>query len=111
MINNKKMPARAATHAADTRNHLQSNIISEQCQMESYIITKADRHKRKNMIMKVLGRFEMTAREIAYVMGFSDLNAVKPRLTELVHEGMVEVVGKRIDVITGRKVSVYRRVI
>lgn len=110
-MNNKKMPAGAATHKADTTNHLQNNIIPEQCQMESYILTKADRHKRKSMIMKTLGRSEMTAREIAYMLGFSDLNAVKPRLTELVREGMVEAAGKRIDVITGRKVSVYRRVI
>ena len=61
------------------------------------------------MILKALGDAEMTAREIAYKLGFPDLNAVKPRLTELVHEGMLEVTGKRIDKITDRRVSIYRR--
>lgn len=111
MINNKKMPARAGTHATDIRNHLQSTIISEQCQMESYRFIKAHRIKRKAMILKALGDTEMTARQIAHKLGFSDLNAVKPRLTELVQEGMLEVTCKRIDMITDRRVSVYRRAI
>ncbi len=110
-MNNKKRSAEAGTYMADTRNHLQSTIISEQCQMESYRFIKADRSKRKAMILKALGDAEMTAREIAYKLEFSDLNAVKPRLTELVHEGMLEVTGKRTDKTTDRRVSIYRRVI
>ncbi|MFR1698765.1 MAG: hypothetical protein ACLSU9_10875 [Anaerovoracaceae bacterium] len=108
-MNNKKRSAEAGTYMADTRNQLKSTIISKQCQMESYGLIKAERFKRKMMILKALGDTEMTAREIAYKLGFSDLNAVKPRLTELVHEGMVEVTGKRTDIITGRGVSIYRR--
>lgn len=110
MLENKKMPARAATQNADTRSQLKNSIISEQCQMESYQFVKADRQKRISMILRALGEAEMTAREIAYKLGFSDLNAVKPRLTELVQEGILEASGKKLDELTKRKVSVYRRI-
>ena len=109
-MTNKKMPARDGTQTADTNLQLQSNIISEQCQMESYQYIKADRQKRISMILKALGKSEMTAREIAYKLGFSDLNAVKPRLTEMVQAGLAEVTGKKFDDMTQRKVSVYKAV-
>ena len=41
-------------------------------------------------------------------MGFTDLNAVKPRLTELKAAGLVEVTGKAYDETTKRKVAVWR---
>lgn len=110
MLENKKMPARAATQNADTRSQLKNSIISEQCQMESYQFVKADRQKRISMILRALGEAEMTAREIAYKLKFSDLNAVKPRLTELVQEGILEVSKKKFDDTTKRNVSVYRRI-
>lgn len=110
-MTNKKMPARAATQTADTTNHLNSTVILEQCQMESYHFIKSDTQKRIKMILKAMGSMELTAREIAYKLGFSDLNAVKPRLTEMVHDGMVEVTGKKYDEMTQRKVSVYKAVV
>lgn len=33
---------------------------------------------------------------------------VQPRLTELVQDGLIEVVGKRLDSVTKRRVAVYR---
>lgn len=108
---NKKMSARAATQTADSINHLNSTAILEQCQMESYQITKPDIPTRRKEILKALDIFDMTAREIAYKLNYKDLNAVKPRITELVQDGLVEVVGKRFDEMTQRKVSVYRAVI
>ena len=66
-MDNKKMPARAATQNADTRNHIKSNIISKECQIESYQFVKADKQKRISMILRALGEAEMTAREIASV--------------------------------------------
>lgn len=110
-MTNKKMPARAATQTADTRTHLNSTVILEQCQMESCQKTKPDISTRRKEILKALDIFDMTAREIAYKLNYKDLNAVKPRLTELVQAGLVEVVGKRFDEMTQRKVSVYRAVI
>ena len=111
IMTNKKMPAGAQAHTADTTNHLNGTAILEQCQMESYQKTKPDISTRRKEILKALDIFDMTAREIAYKLNYKDLNAVKPRLTEMVHAGMVEVVGKRFDEMTQRKVSVYRRLI
>lgn len=108
---NKKMPARAAAQKADTINHLDNTAILEQCQIESYQKTKPDSPTRRKEILKALDIFDMTAREIAYKLNYADLNAVKPRLTELVQAGLVDVVGKRFDEMTQRKVSVYRAVI
>lgn len=110
-MTNKKMPAGAQAQTADTTNHLNSTVILEQCQIESYQKTKPDISTRRKEILRALGIFDMTAREIAYKLNYKDLNAVKPRLTELVQAGLVEVVGKRFDEMTQRKVSVYRRLI
>ena len=107
---NKKASARIS-QTADTRTHLNSTVILEQCQIESYQKTKPDSPTRRKEILKALDIFDMTAREIAYKLNYADLNAVKPRLTELVQAGLVDVVGKRFDEMTQRKVSVYRAVI
>lgn len=51
----------------------------------------------------------MTAREIAMIMGFQDLNYVKPRITELKKKGYIEEVGTKYDPFTDRKVCVYKK--
>ena len=71
-------------------------------------IASVSRIKRGQMILDALGGTEMTAREIAYKLGFSDLNAVKPRLTEMRDAGIVEACGKKKDEVTNRKVAVWR---
>lgn len=43
-------------------------------------------------------------------MGYKDLNAVKPRLTELKAEGKVKVIGKTYDNVSKRNVALWRRV-
>ena len=59
----------------------------------------------------------MTAREIAEemhargVIPYPVRQATAPRLTELAAEGVVEVMGKKLDEQTGRNVAVYRLVI
>lgn len=81
--------------------------ITEETRLESYINTPTS--ERKQMILTILGDRQMTARMIAYALGFRDLNAVKPRLTELKKEGRVKVVGKAYDATTDRKVAVFQR--
>ncbi len=55
----------------------------------------------------------LTAREIAIILynqGMiisNERQATQPRLTELVDEGIVKVIGKRKDEITNRNVAVY----
>ena len=83
-----------------------SEVITSECRAES--LRKLDKRTRAIDILGVLTE-PMTAREIAERLGFSDLNSVKPRLTELRDAGIVEVVGKKQDPVTDRKVSIFRR--
>lgn len=79
--------------------------ITEETRLEGYILRPV---KRCDEILEFMGDRELTARQIAYGMGYSDLNAVKPRITELKKAGKVEAVGKTKDDLTGRNVAVYR---
>ena len=81
--------------------------ITKETRLESYLQRPV---KRCDEILAVMGDRPMTAREIAYALGFNDLNAVKPRLTELKNEGKVIVVGKARDNVTKRKVAVWRAI-
>lgn len=67
-----------------------------------------DKETRKKEILAVLDDREMTAREIAWKLGFHERNAAAPRLTELKKAGRVEPCGIRIDGTTGRSVTVWR---
>lgn len=82
------------------------NVTAKENRVESYIQRPV---KRYEAILQVMGDKEITARGIAYELGFADLNSVKPRLTELQKKGLVEVVGKAYDTVTNRNVSVFRR--
>lgn len=84
------------------------NRITEQTRFESYLLRPVG--TRQKDILEVLGQREMTARQITYALGYQDLNAVKPRLTELQKEGRVEVVRKTKDLATNRSVAVWKAV-
>lgn len=82
--------------------------IPEETRRESYIqrpVTRAEK------ILDFMGERELTARQIARGMGFSDPNAVRPRLTELKSEGRVKAVGKAKNDLTGRIESIWRVVL
>ena len=81
--------------------------VTKETRQESYL--KIEPSKRCKLILSVLTK-PMTARQIAYALHFSDLNAVKPRLTEMVEDGLIEAFEKAYDETTGRKVAVYRRI-
>ena len=101
MQTNKKAP-----EGANKIFQVDNTTISKECQLESW--KKFDNAKRCRMILDAMDK-PMTAREIAYKLKFYDLNAVKPRLTEMKARGTVEVIGKAYDALTERNVSVYRR--
>lgn len=83
------------------------NNITQETRQESYL--KTETGERCRMILNTLDK-PMTARQIAYRLGFKDLNNVKPRISEMLRKGTVEVVGKAYDEATERNVAVYRRV-
>lgn len=88
-------------------NKHNNNTITEETRQESYVVRPITRARS---ILEFMGDDSYTAREIAYKMGFTDLNAVKPRLTELKSQGLLEVTGKRYDPITERNVAVWKAV-
>lgn len=83
--------------------------ITAETRRESH--EKVDKQTRYNEIMNCIGMEEMTARMICYALGYSDLNAVKPRITELKDKyHKLEAVGKKKDFVTGVNVAVYKAV-
>lgn len=82
-------------------------MLTHETRLESFILT--DKPKRRAEILSALTK-PMTARQLAYKLGYSDLNAVKPRLTELMRDNKVQVIDKVKDSLTGRTVAVYERV-
>lgn len=79
--------------------------ITKETRLESYIQRPVTRAQD---ILRFMGHDAMTARQIAYGMGYMDLNAVKPRITELKAAGRIEAVGKAYDDISKRRVAVYK---
>lgn len=82
--------------------------ITKQTRLES--LFKTDKRKRQDQILDAWGPGPMTAREIGRKLGYSDLNAVKPRITELVKAGKLVEAGKKYDVFTDRNVTAWRLV-
>lgn len=68
---------------------------------------KTDKQTRKDQILTALKAGPMTARCVMQVLGYSDLNSVRPRLTELVHEGAVIEAGVLWDDVSKHNVVVY----
>lgn len=91
-----------------------SSRITRQTRRESN--EKTDRKGMYSMILKELSYGDMTAREIGAILYRHGLvlspsrQQVQPRLTELMQDGKIEVVGKRRDSLTRRSVAVYRLV-
>lgn len=80
-------------------------VLSTITRRESH--AKVDKFTRKAKILVALQAGPMTARCVMQVLGYSDLNSVRPRLTELVHEGLVVEAGTVWDPISERNVVLY----
>ena len=81
--------------------------VTTETRREAYI--NRPTQPRQAAILDALGADELTARQIAHRLGFFDLNAVKPRLTELKAAGILKADRKAIDTVTGRNVAVWRK--
>ena len=89
------------------------NIECEETRREAN--EKVDKKARENQVLEILSdKQERTARQVAYEMmqrGFTnnaERNNASPRLTSLLEDRKVVVVGKEIDKITGKKVAVFK---
>jgi hypothetical protein len=88
--------------------------ITKATRRESYLAIKPKRKSRQDLILDRLALIgPSTASFLAEIMyihkdiSAMDKNYVRPRLTELAHDGKVEVVGKQMDSRTGRMCAVY----
>lgn len=76
---------------------------------------EVDKNKRYRQILEILENNEMTAKEISvemYKRGYTNTderNTSAPRLTELLRNGLVEVINKKKCRWTGKTVSVFKR--
>lgn len=83
------------------------DTITKETRKESFI--KTDKQTRQNEILDTLkAEGSMTALELAYYLGYSERNAVAPRLTELKAKGLVETDGTMWDCVTGRRVALWK---
>ena len=81
--------------------------FTEMCRRESY--EKVDKKGRCEMILDAWGE-AMTARQIRdKILPYADMNAVRPRITELCNDGLLVETGKMRDSITGRQVTMWRK--
>lgn len=88
-------------------NQVKSNRIARNCQLEAYRRLRPG--GRQWLIYEILEEYgSMTAREVCEKLGSNDMNYVRPRLTELVQMGKVEIIGKKKDTATNRTTSVYQ---
>lgn len=91
---------------------IEENVLKEN---RNYANLEVDKQRRYKEILECLGNNEMTAKEISnemYMRGYTptnERNFTSPRLTELLINGIVEVIGKKKCEWTGKSVSVYRR--
>ena len=95
------------------------NNITKETRKESF--EKIQLKKKCKLIYEQLGSGEYTARELAIKMyntkdqdgnrliRTSERQETAPRLTELVDLGLVKVIDKKYDELSGCKVAIYKR--
>ena len=105
----EKTPGGAdSNHQNHYRHNRAKSQVTAETRREAYERRPAD---RKKMILECMGTGAMTSRQIALALGFgSDMNAVRPRITELLSEGKITVDGKALDQVTNRHVALYRAI-
>lgn len=85
--------------------------ITKETRREAYYEILEEAPKRRKLIYQALvDGGPQTAQELGDRLGFSDLNAVKPRLTELRACGLVRTIGKRKNPKTGKSNAVLEAI-
>ena len=75
--------------------------------LEAY---EEERERLRSRSQKILGIYAgaMMDRDVKEALGFGDMNAVRPRITELVDKGLLVECGKTVDPSTRRTVRLTR---
>ena len=78
--------------------------------LESY--AALDAHTRNGLVMAAYAQSDvpLSDSDVMAILGFTDLNSVRPRITELLKAGKLEECGSKIDPVTHRTVRVSRSV-
>ena len=89
---------------ADLERRMHANSV------KAYAEGRAVLNERSRAVLSIyrLTRRQMTDRECMCIMHFTDPNAVRPRITELIDAGLLVECGKTKDAITGKTVRLVR---
>ena len=77
--------------------------------LEAYEQEKERLGARAFQVLESYAGAPMTDRDVMKFLRFTDMNAVRPRITELVERGLLVECGKTCDPATGRNVRLTRR--
>lgn len=84
---------------------LANGFIPMETQREAH--ESVDKRKRRDEILSVWEGV-MIPRDVKDRLRYSEMNSVRPRITEMRQDGLLEPVEKRLDGITGMMVAAYR---
>lgn len=83
--------------------------VEKYCRKQSHL--KVDKQTRRQEILSVFeAKGRMTARECKEALGYTDFNAVRPRINELRNLGKLKESGTKYDPVSDRVVTAYERV-
>jgi len=68
-----------------------------------------NREQRRDAVKRVYEvHGSLTDREVAMRLGYSDLNCVRPRITEMISDGVLVECGAKVDMVSGKRVRLVR---
>ena len=83
--------------------------ITEETRREAYYEAEQLAPTRRRIIYGALKKYgPQTADELMERLGYDDPNCVRPRLTELKKEGLIEALGRRTSKRTGKSGAVWQ---
>lgn len=83
--------------------------VTEETRREAYYSSKSLAITRRKIIYSALRKYgPLAVDELMDKLGYNDPNQVRPRLTELKKDGLVETCGKRTSKRTGRTTAVWQ---
>ena len=83
--------------------------ITQETRREAYYESRDTAPTRRRILFSALKKYgPQTADELMDRLGYTDPNAVRPRLTELKEDGLIETVGRRKSSRTGKNTAVWQ---